>query len=137
MVPDTTIIASGAPVQIGGVVLTYGPYKTQVVKTPRVAVQQGLQTIFLWDYGWQPTTYRLEGWSVTNALALGVDFQADVALIHQIVDQFADGVTPQKLLIPTAGVQDMVVLTSAELDEDAQNAPGEPSYVLQFASADV
>ena len=134
---DTTIVASPGPVQIGSVVLAFGPYKIQITKTPRVAVQQGQATIFRWDYGWQPTSYRLEGYSVENALSLAVDLVSDVAVAHQIVDQFADGVTPQKLLIPTAGVQDMVVLTSAELDEDAQNAPGEPSYVLTFASADV
>lgn len=132
-----TFLGDDQPVQIGDVVMDFGPRSVQSVKTPRVAVQQGQNSVFRWDYGWAPVAYVVEGYAASNTNALGYDVQADILLARQVIDQFPDGVTAMKFLVPSMGVQDMVVLVSAQLSEDATLAPNEPLYRLNLAAANV
>lgn len=142
-IQGTQTIPPSAPVSIGNIVLPFGPRSLEYHLEPFVARQDAISASIVWDYGYKPEIFILRGYpseddpmSTSNARGASIMPEGNRFQIRSIIGQFDPSTRVQELHIPTLGVQASVRLLSADITDDADVAPKESLYVLQFERCD-
>lgn len=115
-----------ADILLGNWLLPYGPRRLERTRQPQVVRQLTINAIFLYDLGWLPNSYIMEGW--VNGGRLDE--------LNQILQQFNDDpLQSVRFLAPVLAIKDTVRLIRDNCYVDTTGAFKEPFYHLEMETS--